>query len=159
MKFQYADIEKLSKILDSKEVETMDVAISNGAFCLIPDKRKAFEEVHKMLKPGGRMSICTTTVRKHLEGGKWPLCMRMFIELEKLKPLCEEIGFKNVSIDMENDELEWEMDENIFAADELNNDENSNKRHKVHVGSSEFKHLEDMNMNEICARVVAYGEK
>ena len=33
---------------------TFDVVISNGAFCLAPNKEKAFKEVFRVLKPGGR---------------------------------------------------------------------------------------------------------
>ena len=36
---------------------TFDVVISNGAFCLAPDKEKAFKEVFRVLKPGGRYII------------------------------------------------------------------------------------------------------
>ena len=32
-------------------------------------------------------------------------------------------------------------------------------REKIHVGSTEFKHLEGYDMNDLCARVVVYGEK
>merc|ERR1712007_417118 len=96
---------------DSTVSNSFDVAISNGAFCLIPSKKKAFEQVYQLLKPGGRMSICTTTVQKDLDvETQWPVCMRMFIHLDKLKPMCEEIGFQNVVVDLENADLEWEMD-------------------------------------------------
>jgi len=37
--------------------ETFDVVISNGVFNLIPDKKKAVEEVYRVLKPYGKMMI------------------------------------------------------------------------------------------------------
>ena len=32
-------------------------------------------------------------------------------------------------------------------------------RKRIHVGSEEFKHLENFDMNELCARVILYGKK
>ena len=36
---------------------SFDVVISNGVFNLIPDKLKALNEVHRVLKPSGRLMI------------------------------------------------------------------------------------------------------
>ena len=90
----------------------------------------------------------------------------MFARLEELQPLCEEIGFRNVVIDLEDDKLEFEL-EGDFAEEEEQVEQtggaatpsSSNKRAKMHVGSEEFRHLQDYDMNQLCARVVVYGEK
>lgn len=151
VKFILDDVEKLTNV-DGE----FDAAISNGAFCLAPNKQKAFESVYRILKPGGRMAICTTTVRKDLDREtQWPVCMRMFIHIDKLKPMCEAIGFKNVVVDMEDSALEFELEG--ISEQEFN--ESSEERSKIHVGSTEFKHLEGYDMNDLCARVVVYGEK
>ena len=34
--------------------ESFDAVISNGAFCLVPHKPVAFQEMFRLLKPGGR---------------------------------------------------------------------------------------------------------
>jgi ubiquinone/menaquinone biosynthesis C-methylase UbiE len=66
-----------------------DVVISNGAFCLAPNKEKAFNEIFRVLKPGGRMAICTSVVNTDLTPGvHWPICMRMFVNINELEPIC-----------------------------------------------------------------------
>lgn len=37
--------------------------------------------------------------------------MRMFVHQDKLKPICEKLGFTDVFIDLSNSEMSFEIDE------------------------------------------------
>jgi len=39
------------------DAESVDVVISNGVLNLVPEKRAAIAEIHRVLKPGGRVQI------------------------------------------------------------------------------------------------------
>lgn len=45
---------------------SIDVVISNGVINLCPDKTAVMEEVHRVLKPGGRLQIADIVVHKEL---------------------------------------------------------------------------------------------
>lgn len=131
----------------------LDVIISNGAFCLAPDKEKAFAELYRVLKPGGRIAVCTTTVQsdKLDKSVHWPLCMRMFVAKDELEPLCKRLGYVDVVVDDSDSKMTYELPEEM---QHLNPDRNT-----VHLGGPEFEHLEDYNMDELCARVCVVAKK
>lgn len=149
IQFHTADMERIP-LAD----ESIDVIISNGAFCLAPNKRKAFEELFRVLKPGGRISICTTTTQvDNLKAGvSWPLCMKMFIPKKDIEPLCHEIGFTNIVVDESDSSMTMEIPEDVFK-------DSNPQRNRVHVGGDDFKHLEDFDMDKICARVCVVAKK
>ena len=157
IRFSQADMEQIPLPDNS-----VDVVISNGAFCLAPDKEKAFTEVFRVLKPGGRISICTTTTQDEnkLEPGvSWPVCMKMFYPKNELVPLCEKIGYVDVFVDDSDSSMSMELPVEVLENDEGNPNSPSQQRNKVHVGSAEFSHLEDYDMDALCARVCVVAQK
>mmetsp|Transcript_8410 Transcript_8410/g.14073 ORF Transcript_8410/g.14073 Transcript_8410/m.14073 type:complete len:172 (+) Transcript_8410:1297-1812(+) len=168
MKFVVADMENIP-LPDN----IIDVVISNGAFCLAPNKEKAFKEILRVLKPGGRMSVCTSTVKMDLQPGvHWPICMRMFIHVNQIEPICKEIGFVNMRVDDTNSLMQYDITDEEEGGKTIPSGQNGQAdpsaeqtevdnpdRNKVHVGSEEFKHLKEYDMNKICARVTVIGEK
>eukprot|EP00545_Synedropsis_sp_CCMP1620_P005575 CAMPEP_0119010340 /NCGR_PEP_ID=MMETSP1176-20130426/4946_1 /TAXON_ID=265551 /ORGANISM="Synedropsis recta cf, Strain CCMP1620" /LENGTH=253 /DNA_ID=CAMNT_0006962977 /DNA_START=7 /DNA_END=768 /DNA_ORIENTATION=+ len=131
----------------------LDVIISNGAFCLAPNKEKAFAELYRVLKPGGRIAVCTTTIRseKLEKSVEFPICMRMFAPMNELEPLCKRVGFVDIVIDDSDSKMTYELPEELL---ELNPD-----RNRVHVGGQEFEHLEEYDMDDLCARVCVVAHK
>ena len=153
-----------------------DVIISNGAFCLLPNKTMGFRECFRLLKPGGRIAICTTVIKDDLENDvEWPLCMHTFAKMEELKPMLENVGFEDVEIDLsdslmeveleeeeEEEEVQQVMEETMVEKHRKEKDDNDgNGRYKVHneEGRKRFQHLDNFDMNKLCARVVLKARK
>ena len=119
-----------------------------------------------MLKAGGRMAVCLSVTRTPaLEPGvKWPLCMQTFLPLEQLRPVCEQAGFVSVHVDESDSLMQFELPAAEDVAPEgepapPNEERSQRARSQVHVGSPEFEHLKEFDMNALCARVVVTGIK
>lgn len=82
-----------------------DVVISNGVFNLSPDKPKVFEEVARILKPGGRMAIadivtdvqlpqsisCNTTL--------WAACIGGAAQRDEYRAMIETAGLRVIAVE------------------------------------------------------------
>ena len=128
---------------------TADCAISNGGFCLVPDKPASFREVFRILKPGGRMSFTCTVRRKPLDADrKWPSCMVVFMPLDEIDAMLTGIGFTDVAVDLSNSRMDvW---------DDVTKSGSHDAKHEpttVHSGESAYSWLEKLDMSEYFARV------
>lgn len=49
--------------------QSVDLVISNGVINLVPDKSRAYREIHRVLKPGGRLQVADIVVDKPIPEG------------------------------------------------------------------------------------------
>lgn len=80
---------------------TADVVISNCVINLTTDKVRAFSEVHRILKPGGRMVISdlvTDREMQHIDEDKWCGCIDGAQTLENYLGSIRKAGFADVSV-------------------------------------------------------------
>lgn len=150
---------------------TVDVCLSNGGFCLVPDKFKAFSEIFRILKPnGGRFAISCTVRTKMLDETKqWPSCFVAFASIEKILPWLAEIGFVKCEIDRSNSDVDiWELSEhheNAAVKEESESSKNKNDAAPVidkktgTSGGGPYAHLKDMVMSEYFQRVTIIAVK
>ena len=150
--FRLGDIEDLPL-----EDGVVDVAISNGGFCLVPDKKKGLAEVYRVLKPGGRIAISFTTRKVELDPSKdWPSCITVFMPLSEVASTARAVGFTGVEVDTSNSRVDvWdEVDDGCPYHKE------SDVEAPIHkTGDSKYAFLEELDMNAICARVVVTATK
>jgi len=173
LSFVHSPLENIGNRIDEKE-GCFDAIISNGAFCLLPNKRKGFSECYRLLKPNGRIAICTTVIKDQLQGGvEWPVCMQTFAKMDDIKSMLLSLGFEDVEIDLSDSLMEIPITEDekleelglLLEGSEHREDEkkedNEDGRFKVHneKGRQKYRHLEKFDMNALCARVVIKARK
>ncbi len=161
--FRLGDIEDMPI-----EDEVADCVISNGGFCLVPDKPRAFREVFRVLRRGGRFSISCTVRKQTLDPTKhWPSCMVVFMPLDTVKSMLTEIGFSDIVIDESNSRMDlWDSTDptgektatSTQATESASADATAVKV-TIHKGDSQFDFLRQMNMNDWFARVNIFARK
>ncbi len=86
------------------ESNTVDRILSNCVINLVPDKRRAFAEMHRVLKPGGRFTISDIVsigqipdeVRADME--LWAGCVSGALDRDEYLGIVREAGFTNLTI-------------------------------------------------------------
>ena len=102
VEFRLGDIERLPVAANMA-----DVVVSNCVLNLVPDKRKAFLEIARVLKPGGHFSISdivlTGTLPDKLRGAAemYAGCVAGAIQKDEYLGLIKEFGFDNITLQKE----------------------------------------------------------
>ncbi|MBF8963768.1 arsenite methyltransferase [Pontibacter sp. FD36] len=84
-----------------------DVVISNCVLNLVPDKRQAFAETFRVLKPGGHFSISDVVLVGDLPEGivqaseMYAGCVSGAIQKEEYLQIIREVGFENITVQKE----------------------------------------------------------
>ena len=82
---------------------SIDVVTSNGVLNLVPNKKKAFKEIFRILKPGGRVQIADIVVSQEIseqcrqDPKLWAECIVGALEKDDYLGLFREIGFIDVN--------------------------------------------------------------
>lgn len=102
MEFVQGDIEAMP-FEDNK----VDVIVSNCVMNLVPDKQKAYQEVHRVLKPGGHFCISDIVYTGTMPAGflkqaeLYAGCVTGASEKQNYMQIIEQAGFKNIQIKKE----------------------------------------------------------
>jgi arsenite methyltransferase len=102
VEFRQGEIESLPLAADR-----VDVVISNCVLNLVPDKRKAFAETFRVLKPGGHFSISDVVLVGDLPKGiveaseMYAGCVSGAIQKEDYLQIIREVGFDNITLQKE----------------------------------------------------------
>jgi len=84
--------------------ESVDVIISNCVLNLVPDKRKAFSEMSRVLKPGGHFCISDVVIKGtwspelQKSAGLYAGCVSGALDRDEYLELIRSAGFTNVEI-------------------------------------------------------------
>jgi arsenite methyltransferase len=101
-KYDYKNVEFRLGEIEHLPVESnsVDLVISNCVLNLVPDKAVAFKEIHRALKPGGRIVIsdmvATDKSKKEIDYEEWAACIAGAITTDEYRDLLQQTGFENV---------------------------------------------------------------
>ena len=82
----------------------VDVVISNCVINLSTDKQKVFNEIHRVLKPGGRMAVSDIVLTKPLPEKlrqdvlAWAGCVAGSLEISEYKTKLAQAGFEDIEL-------------------------------------------------------------
>ena len=102
-KYGYGNVEFRLGEIEHMPIESnsVDLVISNCVLNLVPDKRTAFKEIYRVLKPGGKISIsdmvATQEGKKMIKPEEWAECISGAVTFKEYKSILEETGFKEIN--------------------------------------------------------------
>lgn len=102
VEFRLGEIEALPV-----EAITADVVVSNCVLNLVPDKRKAFQEIHRILKPGGHFNVSDIVLNGDLpeklrsEAELYVGCVAGAVKRDEYLGFIRQAGFTGVKVQKE----------------------------------------------------------
>ena len=101
-----SNVEFRAGVLEALPVDDgwADVIISNGVLNLVPDKAAALREMHRVLRPGGRLQLADIVLLRPVSDGSrqdvslWTSCIAGGLLESDLQALIEDAGFLDVRI-------------------------------------------------------------
>ena len=106
VEFRLGDIENMPV-----DDDTADVVISNCVLNLVPDKKKAFTEIYRVLKPGGHLSVSDIVIKGDLPvevkeaGEMYAGCVSGAIQMDEYLDIMRNSGLKNVILQKSRQDL------------------------------------------------------
>jgi SAM-dependent methyltransferase len=89
--------------------ESIDVIISNCVVNLVPDKARAMREAHRVLRPGGRLSISDIVTRRPVperfrrDLSAWAACIGGALSEEEYRAVLTAAGFVDIEIERDRE--------------------------------------------------------
>lgn len=86
---------------------TVDRVISNCVINLVPDKRKAFSEIHRVLKTGGKFTVSDIVTdgkiseEERRDASLWAGCVSGALDKKDYLGIIENVGFKEIIVTSE----------------------------------------------------------
>jgi len=117
-KYDYRNVEFRLGEIEHMPIESnsVDLVISNCVLNLVPDKRSAFREIYRVLKPGGGISIsdmvATQEAKKIIKPEEWAACIAGAVTFNEYRGILEETGFRNIQALDETHPINEEMASN-----------------------------------------------
>ncbi len=99
VEFHLGDIEQMPF-----ENNIADVVVSNCVLNLVPDKRKAFSEIYRVLKPGAHFCVSDIVIKGELPAGlkksaeMYAGCVAGALQQDDYLGIIKETGFRNVEV-------------------------------------------------------------
>ena len=101
-KYDYRNVEFRLGEIEHMPIESnsVDLVISNCVLNLVPDKKLAFKEIYRALKPGG--SICVSDMvalletKKVIKPEEWAACIAGAVTFNEYRSTLEKTGFVNI---------------------------------------------------------------
>ena len=101
-KYDYKNVEFRLGEIEHMPIKSnsVDLAISNCVLNLVPDKKLAFNEIYRVLKPDGRICVsdmvATQEARKVINPEEWAACIAGAVTFNEYRSILEKAGFVNI---------------------------------------------------------------